>query len=60
MFTAVSPAAQRAFCHSSQHEVRLPGMEEFLASILAKFGYLVIEALIGRLIRAFMPAPAGA
>ncbi len=33
-------------------------MEEFLASILARFAYLVVEALIVRLVRAFMPAPA--
>jgi len=33
-------------------------MEEFLASILAKFAYLVVEALIIRLVRAFRPAPA--
>jgi hypothetical protein len=31
-------------------------MEEFLASILAKFAYLVAEALIVRLVRAFMGA----
>jgi len=40
-------------------------MEEFLASILARFAYLVAEALIARLVRAFMsryasPAPAPA
>jgi hypothetical protein len=29
-------------------------MEEFLASILARFAYLVVEALIVRLVRAFM------
>lgn len=34
-------------------------MAEFLASILARFAYLVAEALIVRLVRAFMPAPAG-
>lgn len=33
-------------------------MEEFLASILARFAYLVVETLIVRLVRAFMPAPA--
>jgi hypothetical protein len=33
-------------------------MEEFLASILARFAYLVVEALIVRLVRAFRPAPA--
>jgi hypothetical protein len=33
-------------------------MEEFLASILARFAYLVVEAIIVRLIRAFMAAPA--
>ena len=33
-------------------------MEEFLASILAKIAYLVIEALIVRLIRAFVAPPA--
>jgi hypothetical protein len=42
---------------------QLRHMEEFLASILARFAYLVAEALIVRLIRAFMHAyasPAGA
>ena len=34
-------------------------MEDFLASILAKFAYLVIRALVVRLGRAFMAAPAG-
>jgi hypothetical protein len=33
-------------------------MEEFLASILAKFAYHLLEALVVRLVRAFMPAPA--
>jgi hypothetical protein len=33
-------------------------MEEFLASILARFAYLVAEAIIVRLIRAFMAATA--
>jgi hypothetical protein len=33
-------------------------MEEFLASILAKIAYQLIEALIVRLIRAFIAAPA--
>jgi hypothetical protein len=33
-------------------------MEEFLASILARFAYLVVEAIIVRLIRAFIAAPA--
>jgi hypothetical protein len=33
-------------------------MEEFLASILARFAYLVVEALIVRLVRAFMGASA--
>jgi hypothetical protein len=33
-------------------------MEEFLASILARFAYLVVEGLIVRLVRAFMGAPA--
>ncbi len=37
---------------------QLRHMEEFLASILARFAYLVVEALIVRLVRAFMPAPA--
>jgi hypothetical protein len=31
-------------------------MEEFLASILAKFAYFVAEALIVRLVRALMGA----
>ncbi len=37
-------------------------MEEFLAAVLARFAYLLAEALITRLIRAFTaaPAPAGA
>lgn len=34
-------------------------MEEFLASILARFAYLAVEALIVRLVRAFAPATAG-
>ncbi len=33
-------------------------MEEFLVSILARFAYLVAEALFVRLVRAFIPAPA--
>jgi hypothetical protein len=33
-------------------------MEEFLASVLAKFAYLAVEALIIRLVRAFMRASA--
>jgi hypothetical protein len=33
-------------------------MEEFPASLLARIAYLVVEALIARLVRAFMPAPA--
>jgi len=33
-------------------------MEELLASILAKVAYLAIEALIIRLIRAFITIPA--
>ena len=33
-------------------------MEEFLVSILARFAYLVAEALIVRLVRAFMGAHA--
>ncbi len=40
------------------HPGRLIRMEEFLVSILARFAYLVVEALIVRLVRAFMPAPA--
>lgn len=36
-------------------------MEEFLAAVLARAVYMLIESLIMRLIRVFMaPAPAGA
>lgn len=35
-------------------------MEEFLAAVLARAAYLLVEALIVRLIRAFVTAPAPA
>jgi hypothetical protein len=35
-------------------------MEEFLAALLARAACLLAEALIARLIRAFVPAPARA
>jgi len=71
MLTVRSPAVRQAFRCPSQHGARLlagPGktdnrgrvrrMEEFLASILARFAYLVAEAIIVRLIRAFMAGTA--
>jgi hypothetical protein len=33
-------------------------MEEFLAAVVARIAYMLVEALIVRLIRAFMAAPA--
>ena len=66
-----SPAVRQEFRRPSQlgarlladsgktdNRGRLRRMEEFLASILARFAYLVAEAIIVRLIRAFMAATA--
>ena len=35
-------------------------MEEFLAALLARAAYLLVEALIVRLIRALVPSPSPA
>ncbi len=56
-FTAGSKTAPR-YGPDTHNRGRLRRMEEFLASILARFAFLVVEALIARLVRAFMPAPA--
>lgn len=53
-FTQTSNAARRV--ETENHGLIL--MEELLASILAKVAYLMIEALVIRLIRAFITIPA--